>query len=116
MIQTATRLFPLWAVLFSALAYAAPSLFTPLKPSLFFLLGLVMFSMGISLKASNFLNIIKSPKPIVLSLLLQFLCMPFFAWAISSWLQLPLMLATGMMLVALAPAAQRPTLSLFSQK
>jgi BASS family bile acid:Na+ symporter len=103
MIQTATRLFPLWTVLFSALAYAAPSLFTPLKPSLFFLLGLVMFGMGISLKVSDFLNIIKSPKPIVLGLLLQFLCMPFFAWAISSWLQLPLMLATGMMLVGASP-------------
>ncbi|MEO1889531.1 MAG: bile acid:sodium symporter family protein [Cycloclasticus sp.] len=103
MIHTATRLFPFWAILFSALAYAVPSLFVPLKPSLFFLLGLVMFGMGISLKASDFLHIIKSPKPIVLGLLLQFLCMPFFAWAISSWLQLPLMLAAGMMLVGASP-------------
>lgn len=80
-----------------------PSLFVALKPSLFFLLGLVMFGMGISLKASDFLNIIKSPKPIILGLLLQFLCMPLYAWAISSWLQLPLMLVSGMVLVGASP-------------
>ncbi|HIL92112.1 MAG TPA: bile acid:sodium symporter family protein [Cycloclasticus sp.] len=103
MIQTATRLFPVWAILLSAVAYALPSIFIPLKPSLFFLLGLVMFGMGISLKAGDFVSIIKSPKPIVIGLTLQFLCMPFFAWAISSWLHLPLMLATGMMLVGASP-------------
>jgi BASS family bile acid:Na+ symporter len=103
MLYTATKLFPLWAILFSAIAYVAPSIFTPLKPSLFFLLGLVMFGMGISLKASDFLATLKAPKTIALGLLLQFLCMPFFAWAISSWLQLPLMLMTGMILVGASP-------------
>lgn len=103
MINTATKLFPVWAILLSLVAYALPNLFTPLKPSLFFLLGLVMFGMGISLKASDFLRILKSPKPIVLGLLLQFICMPFFAWGISTWLQLPLALATGMVLVGASP-------------
>ncbi len=103
MSNTITRFFPLWAILLSAVAYGLPELFIPLKGSLFFLLGLVMFGMGISLKARDFLAVIKSPKPIILGLLLQFLCMPFFAWALSSWLQLPLMLATGMLLVGASP-------------
>ncbi len=103
MSNTITRFFPLWAILLSAVAYALPELFIPLKGSLFFLLGLVMFAMGVSLKARDFLAVIKSPKPIMLGLLLQFLCMPFFAWALSSWLQLPLMLATGMLLVGASP-------------
>lgn len=103
MSNTITRFFPLWAILLSAAAYVLPELFIPLKGSLFFLLGLVMFGMGISLKARDFLAVIKSPKPIILGLLLQFLCMPFFAWALSSWLQLPLMLATGMLLVGASP-------------
>lgn len=103
MSNTITRFFPLWAILLSAVAYVLPDLFIPLKGSLFFLLGLVMFGMGISLKARDFLAVIKSPKPIILGLLLQFLCMPFFAWALSSWLQLPLMLATGMLLVGASP-------------
>jgi len=62
-----------------------------------------MFGMGISLKVSDFVRILESPKPIILGLLLQFLCMPFFAWGISSWLQLPLALATGMVLVGASP-------------
>ncbi len=103
MINTATKLFPVWAVLLSLVAYALPELFTPLKPSLFFLLGLVMFGMGISLKSNDFLRILKSPKPILLGLLLQFLCMPFFAWGLSTWLQLPLALASGMILVGASP-------------
>jgi bile acid:Na+ symporter, BASS family len=103
LINTATKLFPVWAILLSLVAYALPNLFIPLKPSLFFLLGLVMFGMGISLKASDFLRILKSPKPIVLGLLLQFICMPFFAWGISTWLQLPLALASGMVLVGASP-------------
>jgi Predicted Na+-dependent transporter len=103
LINSATKLFPLWAILLSTLAYLAPTLFTPLKPSLFFLLGLVMFGMGMSLKANDFLLIFKSPKPILLGLLLQFLCMPFFAWGLSTWLQLPLALASGMVLVGASP-------------
>ena len=103
MINTATKLFPVWAILLSIVAYLVPSLFIPLKPSLFFLLGLVMFGMGISLKAGDFLRILKSPKPIVLGLLLQFIFMPFFAWGISTWLQLPLALAIGMVLVGASP-------------
>jgi BASS family bile acid:Na+ symporter len=103
MISTATKLFPVWAILLSAVAYLMPQLFIPLKPSLFFLLGLVMFGMGISLKAEDFIRIIKSPLVIILGLALQFLCMPFFAWAISSWLDLPLMLSIGMLLVGASP-------------
>jgi len=103
LINSATKLLPLWAILLSTLAYLAPTLFTPLKPSLFFLLGLVMFGMGMSLKANDFLLIFKSPKPILLGLLLQFLCMPFFAWGLSTWLQLPLALASGMVLVGASP-------------
>jgi len=103
LINKATKLFPVWAILLSIVAYAIPSLFIPLKPSLFFLLGLVMFGMGISLRAHDFLRILKSPKPIIFGLLLQFLCMPFFAWGISTWLQLPLALASGMILVGASP-------------
>jgi BASS family bile acid:Na+ symporter len=102
-INTATKLFPVWAILLSLVAYVLPEVFVPLKPSLFFLLGLVMFGMGISLKISDFIRIMKSPKAILLGLLLQFLCMPFFAWAISSYLHLPLMLTAGMVLVGASP-------------
>ena len=60
MINTLTRLFPVWAILLSVFAYLEPGLFTPLKPGLFFLLGLVMFGMGISLKSDDFIAIIGS--------------------------------------------------------
>ena len=103
MINTAIRLFPLWAILLSALAYAVPSLFIPLKPSLFFLLGLVMFGMGISLKTADFSRVFKQPKAIAIGLLLQFIFMPLYAWGISNWLELPILIGVGMILVGASP-------------
>ena len=46
MISRLTRLFPLWALLFSAVAYGMPAFFAALKPAIVPLLGLVMFGMG----------------------------------------------------------------------
>lgn len=46
MIAHLTALFPLWALLFSALAYLVPEPFVPLKPAIAWLLGLIMLGMG----------------------------------------------------------------------
>jgi BASS family bile acid:Na+ symporter len=52
-ISLAARLFPLWAVLGSLLAYFIPHWFTPWKPAIVPLLGIVMFGMGMTLGAGQ---------------------------------------------------------------
>ena len=48
-----TRLFPLWAVLISALAILSPATFRPLGPWITPLLALVMFAMGLTLRLAD---------------------------------------------------------------
>lgn len=96
-------LFPLGAVVLSLVAYLSPELFTPLAPYIVLLLGLVMFGMGITLTASDFLYVFKQPQIIFLGLLLQFMLMPLIAWLISLALGLPLLLSAGLILVGACP-------------
>ena len=49
MLATLTRLFPLWALLLSVLAYYTPTTFTPIGPWVTTLLMLIMFGMGVHL-------------------------------------------------------------------
>ena len=50
MLATLTRLFPLWALLLSVLAYYTPTTFTPFGPWVTTLLMLIMFGMGVHLR------------------------------------------------------------------
>ena len=47
MLAVFTRLFPLWAVLLSVLAFYTPSTFTSIGPWVSTLLMLIMFGMGV---------------------------------------------------------------------
>jgi bile acid:Na+ symporter, BASS family len=98
-----TRLFPLWALLISILAYYRPLLFSDLKPAIVPLLGIVMFGMGVTLTWSDFRRVLSQFGTIGLGLLLQFLLMPLLAWSIAQILGLPLALMVGLVLVGACP-------------
>lgn len=103
MINQITRLFPLWALLFSMLAYGKPDLFIDLKPAIVPLLGVVMFGMGMTLTWQNFTAVLKRPAAIGLGILLQYLVMPLAAWVIAELLGLPPYLMAGLVLVGACP-------------
>lgn len=98
-----TRLFPLWALLGSLFAWQWPGLFVPLKPVIVPLLGLVMFGMGITLTAGNFLTVLQRPFPVLLGVGLQFLLMPLAGWVLALLAGLPPQLAVGLILVGCSP-------------
>ncbi|MES9946148.1 MAG: bile acid:sodium symporter family protein [Candidatus Thiodiazotropha sp.] len=103
MINQITRLFPLWAVLFSLMAFGKPDLFIDLKPAIVPLLGVVMFGMGMTLTWRNFTAVLKRPAAIGLGVLLQYLVMPLAAWVIAELLGLPPYLMAGLVLVGACP-------------
>ncbi|MBT3045913.1 MAG: bile acid:sodium symporter family protein [Candidatus Thiodiazotropha sp.] len=103
MINLITRLFPLWAILFSLVAYANPDLFVDLKAAIVPLLGVVMFGMGMTLSWHNFTAVLKRPGIIGLGVLLQYLVMPLVAWLIALLLGLPPYLMAGLVLVGACP-------------
>ncbi|MEE8580190.1 MAG: bile acid:sodium symporter family protein [Myxococcota bacterium] len=103
MIARVTQLFPLWAVLASALALALPELFTPLRPAIVPMLGVVMFSMGMTLRPESFREVVRRPAAVMFGLVLQFGLMPLLAWLVAQGLGLSAELAAGLILVGSCP-------------
>ncbi|WP_332445147.1 bile acid:sodium symporter family protein [Wolinella succinogenes] len=109
-------LFPLWAILFSALAYAMPSLFVPLKEMIVPLLGFIMFCMGMTLLPKDFKEVVRRPKVIALGIVLQFTLMPLGAYVIAHLLGFPALLIAGFILVGTAPGGTASNVMAFLAK
>ena len=67
------------------------------------LLGIVMFGMGMTLKASDFKVVFTKPKAVITGIFAQFIIMPLLAWALCTAFQLPAELAVGVILVGCCP-------------
>lgn len=67
------------------------------------LLGVVMFGMGLTLKASDFKPVLLHPKEVLVGELAQFIVMPGIAWLLCKVLALPQELALGVILVGCCP-------------
>lgn len=98
-----TALFPLWALLGVLVAWLLPQWLVPLKVAIVPLLGLVMFAMGMTLTADDFLTVLRRPFPVVLGVVLQFLLMPLAAWVLAKLAGLPPQLVVGLILVGCSP-------------
>ena len=94
---------------FIVLAVAALALFVP-SSSLWidtswvnYLLMIVMFGMGLTMKPSDFALVFKRPKDILLGCAAQFVIMPLLAFGLSSLFQLDPALTAGVVLVGTCP-------------
>lgn len=97
------RLFPIWAIALSLLAYFSPAPFAELKPAIVPLLTVIMFSMGLTLSIDDFKRALSMPRLIITGLFLQYSIMPLAALAIATMLQLDPALTIGMILVGASP-------------
>jgi len=97
------RLFPLWAIALSLIAYNIPAPFAEMKSSIIPLLTIIMFSMGLTLSIADFKRILTMPKLIFTGLVLQYTIMPITALLLANLLQLDPALTIGMILVGTCP-------------
>lgn len=98
-----TNLFPVWVVVFALAALWDPSLFHWFGPLTVYALGIIMLGMGVTLSASDFLEVLRAPKPIAVGFVAQFTIMPFMGWFVAATFGLPTELAVGIILVACCP-------------
>ncbi|WP_216638431.1 bile acid:sodium symporter family protein [Endozoicomonas arenosclerae] len=98
LLTTITRLFPLWAVLFSALAYSFPGGFDHLGYLIAPGLSLIMLFMGLTLSWEDFAQIRNRLPALTAGVFLQFGIMPFAGLLIAQLLELPVDLTVGMIL------------------
>ena len=86
------------------LALTFPDIFGHVRPTVInYLLGVVMFGMGLALNLRDFKIVFSRPKDIMIGCLAQFTVMPLLAWALAHCFQLDEALALGVVLVGCCP-------------
>ncbi len=108
----ATRLFAVWTVLGTALAWFVPGLFlwvvdgrfAPFgQPLVSVLLGVIMLGMGLTLTLDDFRRVARLPGAVLAGVVLQFTIMPLAGIALATGIGLEPGLAVGLVLVACCP-------------
>ena len=88
----------------AALALLAPGTVSFIKTSYVnYLLGIVMFGMGLTLKPSDFKVVFSRPKDVIVGCIAQFTLMPLLAFLLTKLFNLPAELAVGVILVGTCP-------------
>ncbi|MGO1182310.1 MAG: bile acid:sodium symporter family protein [Micrococcaceae bacterium] len=75
-------------------------------------LAVIMFGLGLSLTVGDFTRVARSPKAVIIALVLQILVLPLAAFGLVLGFRLDPLLAVGVMLLAASPGG--PTANLFS--
>ena len=101
--QFVSKTFALWAIVFAVLAFYFPAEFKIFAPYIPYLLGLVMFGMGITLTFNDFGEVAKHPKSVVIGVVGQFVIMPSIAFVLAIVFDSPPDLAVGVILVGSCP-------------
>jgi bile acid:Na+ symporter, BASS family len=96
-------LLPIGAVLISVFAMFYPYLLTDYSKAIVPLLGLIMFSMGMTLKPADFKRVLEQPALIFIGVSMQYILMPLIAWLLSQLLKLPIELSVGLILLGACP-------------
>ncbi|MFJ6753188.1 MULTISPECIES: bile acid:sodium symporter family protein [unclassified Streptomyces] len=102
--RRAVTVFPLLVIAAGAVGLLWPSQFTGWAPAVPWMLGVVMFSMGLTLTLPDFTAVAKRPWAVGLGLVAHYVIMPGLGWLIATVLDLPPQLAAGVILVGCAPS------------
>lgn len=99
-----SELMGVLVLLTAVLALAFPTTFSQIPPTVInYLLGVVMFGMGLTLNLHDFKIVFSRPKDIIIGCLAQFTIMPLLAWILSRLFMLDEALALGVVLVGCCP-------------
>lgn len=85
--RTAVTVFPVLILAAFAIALLLPTRLSPLSAGTNWALGIIMFGMGLTLRARDFAEIFRRPMQVLLGVVAQFLIMPLLAVLFSKHLQ-----------------------------
>lgn len=97
------KTFAVWVLLFATLSYYSPDTFKFLAQYISILLGIVMFGMGLTLRAKDFSEVLTRPLQVLIGIVSQFVLMPVLAYGLCVVLNLPQEIAVGVILVGCCP-------------
>ena len=88
----------------AVLALVFPDSLKQIRPTIInYLLGVVMFGMGLTLNLQDFKIVFSRPKDVIIGCLAQFTVMPLLAWGLAHLFSLDEALALGVVLVGCCP-------------
>lgn len=97
----------------AGLALAFPKHAASIVPAIPYLLGTIMFGMGLTLRASDFTDLFRRPLPILVGVVGQFLIMPFLGWAVGHAFGLDSEQIVGLILLGAVPGGTASTVLVF---
>ena len=97
------KTFALWVLLFAGLAMLSPESFVWLKSYITWMLGIIMFGMGMTMTLDDFKGVLQSPKAVAIGVAAQFIVMPGLAFLLCKIFDLPSEIAIGVILVGCCP-------------
>jgi bile acid:Na+ symporter, BASS family len=112
----AGKYFAVWVILTSVIAFMFPEPFLGLGGYITILLGVVMFGMGLTLKAVDFKIVFTKPIPVLIGVCAQFIIMPTVAFLIAKLLNLPAELAAGLVLLGCVPGGTASNVMVYLAK
>jgi BASS family bile acid:Na+ symporter len=114
--RVAVTVFPLLVVAAGIVGYLAPGTFKPMAPGVPYLLGIIMFCMGLTLTPPDFAAVAKRPWAVALGIVAHYVIMPGAGWLIATALNLEPELAVGLILVGCAPSGTASNVMAFLAK
>ncbi|MEV5609840.1 bile acid:sodium symporter family protein [Streptomyces sp. NPDC052225] len=102
--RLAVTVFPVLVLVAGAWGLAAPGTFAGWGTNVPYLLGVVMFCMGLTMTLDDFRGVARRPWAVGLGLVAHYVIMPGLGWAIAHALGLSPQLAAGVILVGCAPS------------
>jgi len=103
-IKFITNAFPIWIIAASIVAMIKPAVFTWFRGDMItYGLGVIMLGMGITLHPIDFHRVMRSPKWVLSGVILQYTVMPLMGWGLGYLMNLPTVLAIGLIIVACCP-------------
>ncbi|WP_016909623.1 bile acid:sodium symporter family protein [Streptomyces xiaopingdaonensis] len=102
--RRAVTVFPVLVLVAGALGLVMPGTFAGGGDAVPYLLGVVMFCMGVTMTVDDFKGVAKRPWAVALGLVAHYVIMPGLGWVVAHALDLPPQLAAGVILVGCAPS------------
>jgi BASS family bile acid:Na+ symporter len=97
------KTFAIWVIVFAVLGFLFPATFKQLAPYIVWLLGIIMFGMGLTLSIDDFRELFRRPFEVAIGVFAHFLIMPAIAVILTKVIPMPPEVAAGVILVGCCP-------------
>ena len=108
-----SKWFTVAVILWAAFNYVLPETSSWVIPNTAYLLGLILFGMGLTLTTEDFKRIAKRPIPVILGTVAHYVIMPGLAWLLCMIFHLKGATAAGVILVGSCPSGTSSSVMAF---